>query len=96
MQKRVCCLARGRTIAIIILILNSWLFAAEAAEVKNGGGIAIIDTHTHIIRGYQRRDPSPTGAQALRAMDNHLIAMAILLPPPFPPNHPGIYGLTGN
>src|SRR6266705_1747627 len=91
MQKILCCLARGRTIASIILFLNSWV-AAEAAEVKNGGVIAIIDTHTHIIRGYRKRGPSPTGAQALRAMDNYRIAMSILLPPPFPPNHPGIYG----
>jgi predicted TIM-barrel fold metal-dependent hydrolase len=73
--------------------LNSWLFAAEAAEIKNHEAAAIIDTHTHLIRGYRRRDPSPTGALALRGMDNYGIAMAILLPPPFPPNHPGMYGL---
>lgn len=83
---------RAGTIASIILFLNSSLFAADAAQLKNEGTIAIIDTHTHIIRGYRRRDPYPTGAPALRAMDNHRIAMAILLPPPFPPNQPGIYG----
>jgi len=59
----------------------------------NNGAVAIIDTHTHIIRGYRRRAPFPTGAQALRAMDSHRVEMAILLPPPFPPNQPGIYGL---
>jgi len=73
--------------------LNAWLFTAEAAEVKTDEAIVILDTHTHIIRGYRRRDPSPTSTQALRAMDNYRIAMAILLPPPFPPNHPGMYGL---
>lgn len=93
MQKIVWCLARGGTIASIILFLNSWFCTADAAEEKNDRTIAIIDTHTHIIRGYRRRDPSPTGAQALRAMDNHRITMAILLPPPFPSNQPGIYGL---
>ena len=92
-QKIVCGLVRGAAVATFILFVDTWFFAADAAEVKNGGTIAINDTHTHIIRGYRRRGPSPTGAQALRAMDNYRIAMAILLPPPFPPNHPGIYGL---
>ena len=30
---------------------------------------------------------------ALRAMDNHRVEMTIFLPPPFPPDHPGMYGL---
>lgn len=92
-QKIVCYLVRDAVVVSILVFLNAWFFAANAAEVKNDGTIAIIDTHTHIIRGYRRRDPSPTGAQALRAMDNYRIAMAILLPPPFPANHAGIYGL---
>ncbi len=79
--------------AVVILSLSSALFAAELTEARNDGIVAIIDTHAHLIRGYRRRGPSPTGAQALRAMDSQNVAMTILLPPPFPPGHPGTYGL---
>lgn len=93
MEKVVSCLARGYALAGLILSLSSALFAAEMKETKNDGAVAIIDTHAHLIRGYRRRDPPPTGAPALRAMDGRRVEMAILLPPPFPPDHPGIYGL---
>ncbi|HEY2987488.1 MAG TPA: hypothetical protein VGL11_07165 [Candidatus Binatia bacterium] len=93
MEKIISCLAHSYVLAGVILSLSSSLFAAEVTETKNDGAVAIIDTHAHIIRGYRRRDPLPTGAQALRAMDSHKVAMAMLLPPPFPPNHLGIYGL---
>src|ERR1700752_3407258 len=81
--------------SIISLLLTPGLMAA--AEVKNDAPVAIIDTHTHILRGYgkmQKRGEGPSGAPALQAMDKYGIAMAILLPPPFPPNHPGVYGLS--
>ena len=93
MEKIVSCLAQSYVLAGVILSLSSSLFAAEVTETKNHGAVAIIDTHAHIIRGYRRRDPLPTGAPALRAMDRHRVEMVILLPPPFPPNQPGIYGL---
>jgi predicted TIM-barrel fold metal-dependent hydrolase len=93
MKKIVYCLTQTRVIAGVVLFLGSSLFAGEISETKNDGAIAIIDTHTHIIRGYRRRAPSPSTAQALRAIEHHRVAMAILLPPPFPPSHPGIYGL---
>src|SRR5258706_3029578 len=92
MEKIVSRLARGYALAGLILSLSSSLFAAEVKQAKSDGAVAIIDTHAHLIRGYRRRDPLPTGA-ALRAMDGHRVEMAILLPPPFPPDHPGIYGL---
>jgi predicted TIM-barrel fold metal-dependent hydrolase len=92
MKRTICDLAHGSLLAVMVLSLSSALFAAELTETKNDAAVTIIDTHTHLIRGYRRRGPSPTGAQALRAMDSHKVAMAILLPPPFPPNHPGIYG----
>jgi hypothetical protein len=92
MEKIVSCLAQSYVLAAVILSLSSSLFAAEVTETKNDGAVAIIDTHAHLIRGHRRRDPLPTGAQALRAMDSHRIQMVILLPPPFPPNQPGIYG----
>jgi hypothetical protein len=93
MEKTVCCLTHGYVLAGIIFFLSSSLCAAEVTETKNDGAVAIIDTHAHLIRGYRRRDPLPTGTQALRAMDSHRVEMMILLPPPFPPNQPGIYGL---
>ena len=93
MKKIVFCLAHSYVLASVVLSLISSLFAAEVKETMNNGAVAIIDTHAHLIRGYRRRGPLPTGAQALRAMDSHRVAMAILLPPPFPPNQPGIYGL---
>ena len=92
MEKIVSCLAQSYVLAGVILSLSSSLFAAEVTETKNDGAVAIIDTHAHLIRGYRRRDSVPTGAQALRAMDSHRVEMVILLPPPFPPNQPGIYG----
>ncbi|HEX9154401.1 MAG TPA: amidohydrolase family protein [Nitrospira sp.] len=93
MGKLICCLTRGSVLAVAIPSLISSLYAAEITETKKDAGAAIIDTHAHIIRGYRRRGSPPTGEQALRAMDSHRVEMTILLPPPFPPNHPGIYGL---
>jgi predicted TIM-barrel fold metal-dependent hydrolase len=93
MGKIVSCLAHSYVLAGVILFLSSSLFAGEVKETKDDGAVAIIDTHAHLIRGHRRRDPLPTGAPALRAMDSHRVAMVILLPPPFPPNQPGIYGL---
>src|SRR5436190_12272649 len=93
MEKIACCLTYGYVLAGIILSLSSSLLAAEVKETKNDAAVAIVDTHAHLIRGYRRRDPLPTGAHALRAMESHRVEMVILLPPPFPPNQPGIYGL---
>ena len=93
MKKLLFGLAHSYVLAVVILSVSSSLFAAAVAETKNDGAVAIIDTHAHIIRGYRGRGPFPTGAQALSAMDSHRVEMEILLPPPFPPNHPGIYGL---
>jgi len=90
-------LTRQSLLALVILSLGSVVFAAEGTETTNDRAIAIIDTHAHIVahivRGYRKRGPSITGAQALRVMDSQKIERAILLPPPFPPNHPGTYGI---
>jgi predicted TIM-barrel fold metal-dependent hydrolase len=93
MEKIVFCLAHSYVLTGIILSLSLSLFAAEVKGPNNADAVAIIDTHTHLIAGYRRRSPAPTGAQALRAMESNRVEMVILLPPPFPPNHPGIYGL---
>ena len=88
-------LARGYVLVVVVVFAMSSLFAAEVTETKSGGTVAIIDTHAHISRGYRRGRALPGAAvpQALRAMDDLRVEMTILLPPPFPPGHPGIYGL---
>jgi predicted TIM-barrel fold metal-dependent hydrolase len=93
MKRTVRDLMRESLFVIVILSLSSVLFAAEVTETKNDEHIAIIDTHAHILRGWRPRTPFPTGANLLRAMDAYRIEMALLLPPPSPPNHPGSYGL---
>jgi len=80
-------------LATIIFSMSSPLCAAEVTETKNDGAVAIIDTHAHVIRGYRPRTPFPTGANLLRAMNTYLVEMEILLPPPFPPDRRGSYGL---
>lgn len=93
MRQTICDLKHESLLAVLILSLSSALFAADLTETKNDGLVAIIDTHAHIIRGYRHKGPAPTGAEALRTMDKHRIAVAILLPPPFSANHPSMYGL---
>lgn len=54
--------------------------------------IPIIDTHVHLARGLRRRESIAGQAQvALRVMDALGIERAIAAPPPFTPDHPGIY-----
>ena len=88
-------LACGYMLAIGALSVMSSLFAAEVTETRPGGAVAIIDTHAHISRGIRRGRATPGAAvsTALRAMDEFRVEMTILLPPPFPPGHPGTYGL---
>lgn len=57
--------------------------------------VPIVDTHLHLARGLRRRESLVGQAQvALRAMDALTIERAIVAPPPFPPDHPGIYDLA--
>src|SRR5690349_24230616 len=93
MKRTVRDLMRESLFVVVILSLSSVLFAAEVTETKNDERIAIIDTHAHILRGWRPKTPFPSGANLLRAMDAYRIEMALLLPPPFLPNHPGSYGL---
>jgi len=80
-------------LASIIVSLSSSLFAAEVTETNNNEPVAIIDTHAHVLRGWRPRTPFPAGANLLRAMDSYRVEKTILMPPPFPPNHRGVYGL---
>ena len=55
----------------------------------------IIDTHLHLSRGLHRRESlGPAVTVALKAMDAHGVERAIVTPPPFPPGHPGLYGIS--
>jgi predicted TIM-barrel fold metal-dependent hydrolase len=48
----------------------------------------------HLVRGLHRRDRlDPRVDDALRAMDQYGVDRAIVSPPPFPPDHRGLYGL---
>lgn len=85
-------LARGYVLAVVAVFAVSSLFAGEVMETRPGGAVVMIDTHAHIIRSYRRTRPGAMVSQALRAMDDLRVEMTILLPPPFPSGHPGIYG----
>ena len=65
-------------------------FAANAQEAVAGSAIAIIDTHTHIIRN--RKESAAAASHALRTMAEFNVEKTILLPPPFPAGHPATYG----
>lgn len=65
--------------------------AADERGTSRSGAAAIVDTHAHLVRN-RRTSPSAAAAQALRTMDELGVALTVLLPPPFPPNHPGTYG----
>ena len=82
--------ARGPAAILLALFVVSRLVALESAQAWAGEGVAIIDTHVHMIRSLKRG--SPDAPAALRIMDAFRVEMAIILPPPFPGGHPGIYG----
>src|SRR5215470_3943723 len=65
--------------------------AADTLETPPSKAVTIIDTHAHIMRNV-RGNAVTTAAQALRVMDDLSVTKTILLPPPFPPGHPGAYG----
>lgn len=71
------------------------LTGALPPEARADAGVPIIDTHTHIFRNARRSgDVDQAVSGALKLMDQLGIAMAILGPPPFPPNQRGAYGLS--
>ena len=84
-----------RLVPALLLVLAS-LGAAESASAADAqdrpaAAVAIVDTHAHLIRS-RRGSSTAAAGQALRAMDEFNVEKTILLPPPFPPNHPGTYG----
>ena len=74
------------------LSLGSFNLAAQSTEGNAQSAITIVDTHTHLVRNARKERPAVLVSRALRAMDDYKIELAIILPPPFPPNHAGTYG----
>ncbi len=76
----------GLAAAPALLLLS---IAAGDPAARAEAGIALIDTHVHAMRSGRK----VAGVSAmLRTMDEFRVELAILLPPPFPPGHPGAYG----
>jgi predicted TIM-barrel fold metal-dependent hydrolase len=80
----------------LALVLALALFvapvAAEAPGAPRDGRVMIVDTHAHPLRSLHRRTVAVSASGLLRLMDEFLVEQMVLLPPPFPPGHPGIYG----
>ncbi|MCC7016190.1 MAG: amidohydrolase family protein [Rhodospirillales bacterium] len=72
------------------LSLSLPLLAGGGPAARAGDGAALIDTHVHAMRSARRSANVPA---MLRTMDSYRVELSILLPPPFPPGHPGAYGL---
>ena len=75
-----------------MLGVAAWAFAADLQDNTAPGTAVIIDTHAHIVRGVRRGSPAATISEALRVMEELKVEKTILLPPPFPPGHPAVYG----
>ena len=58
-------------------------------------GLAFVDTHIHPLRGLLRSGPGMSSgvASVLSLMDKHNVALAVLLPPPYPAQDDHVYGL---
>jgi hypothetical protein len=54
--------------------------------------VAIVDTHVHPLRGLRRGGARVSASALLQLMDEYAVEQMVLLPPPFPEGHPGIYG----
>ncbi len=65
---------------------------ADTQDSTVGEPLVIVDTHAHLMRN-RRGNPAALAAHALRAMDEFKVEKTIVLPPPFPPDHRGTYGL---
>jgi len=84
-----------RRIGLAVIFIATLIFAPLAGVVPGvpgDGRVAIIDTHAHPMRGLRRGTGVVSASGLLRLMDEFAVEQTILLPPPFPEGHPGIYG----
>ncbi len=67
------------------------LIDTHAHPVRSEGGAAAMGRNT---RGQSRAGPGVASMlpEILARMDEHGVELTILLPPPFPPHHEGVYG----
>ena len=74
--------------------LGALLATPVVAATTQGqdGRIPIIDTHAHPMRSLHRRIGVGPASALLQVMDEFSVEQVVLLPPPFPEGHPGIYG----
>ena len=100
-------LARILAIAPLLTVATLSAYAAGTSETASTI-ISIIDTHAHPfgspaahrddppgVRGRgARRGHSTSANEIVKVMDDFGVETTILLPPPFPPGHPGRYGLA--
>lgn len=65
-----------------------------ARRVAAEPGLAFVDTHIHPMRGLMRGQSVSGGVSSvLSLMDKYNVAVAILLPPPYPEQDGHVYGL---
>ena len=84
--------ARYSPVAVCLLCLLSLLPAAPVTDVQADTLISFTDAHTHIARNAGRKGLEGAVPAALRLMDQLKVTLAILAPPPFPPDRAGAYG----
>lgn len=78
--------------AFLMAVGAGGLLAAARASAEPG--LAFIDTHIHPMRGLMRGQSLSGGVSTvLSLMDKYNVALAILLPPPYPEQDGHTYGL---
>ncbi len=92
-QRQARCAALMVSGALLAAFLFRWpsALAADPADVKVEP-VAIVDTHAHIVANARHVNPAAMVSRALSAMDQYRVEKTVLLPPPFPSGHAGIYG----
>jgi predicted TIM-barrel fold metal-dependent hydrolase len=73
-------------------LLAAPLTAAETPGPPPGARVLIVDTHVHPLRSLHRGGFAVSASELLRLMDEFSVERMVLLPPPFPEGHPGVYG----
>jgi amidohydrolase family protein len=90
-----------RLISLAIIVAVGLTLESCAVKAPGGlrdgrmardGRVAIVDTHAHPLRSLRRRGAVVSASGLLQLMDEFAVEQMVLLPPPFPEGHSGIYG----
>lgn len=89
-------LASRTELVFLTGFLTCTLFASGTASTADPDRINYIDTHAHLDGKYRSRgvfhsDYDRTAETALATMNDLGIQKSLIMPPPFPPDHPGRY-----